>query len=672
MAHSFPSNASFGRNGEELFLSLKDEGVTPTFEDQRNLFFADSPRGRSIIRDAEQKIGRYQFGNTEFDGYNVRLFVSSDQDSIRTWESVLKPAPNELIVLFWNNEGLNIPFGSPFAFTATEGFAPEIGVGGRSIEEMFGADDHGFTLLAGEKVRTTIEHFKNYRHPSRDQRWFGALWSPLTDDRALNVFVETSALVGQGYDKALGVLSFITELNHSIYQSVITSLPNPFELMEQMEKIVSDNLYHMVDEALSSKVATQAFDFAEQGQAMISYVTSLVEEALDSIPTVEYLARSFWVRLNERYEYEEPPEGEYEFDPRDFEAAKREFEEQIYYTVASPENLKKIAGGMFEDLSKHSEELIVLAIAAPTIGLSYFILGTVWQIIYDIVSAIVMIAQLGYYAVGGIYSYLTAPEVNTEDWANMDEETMNSLFPSFDEEARTKFINEDLPKIIEDIRAFTRPLMADFIHQPRYYGQMVGDFIAENILANTVDGAFWLLTTPYPKNEGFFSKLWWVIKQYFNLGAMLGPIIVDIVLLFCSGGASGVFSGAAKLGKVDKVSDILRYTQRSVDAIKSASRYTQIIEMIPLRLRTKIFELFERLWMWVADIVEVIKDVFKFVNNKLPEAKRLPTENIDELARLFDKWNDRLQIAGLVAALGLLFFGPTTQINEEGKVALSE
>jgi hypothetical protein len=435
---------------------------------------------------------------------------------------------------------------------------------------------------------------------------------------------------------------------------------------------VKDSLFSKVESILSSKFKSDAFDFTEEGGILVDYVTSLVDDAANSIPSVDYLMQLFWTKLTQRYDYTDPISSDYNFSPKDFEEAKQIFEEQIILTVASPRNLKKIGGGIFGDLQKHQSEIGSLIVGAPIVGGPLFIIGTLWQIIYDIVSALIMIAQYGYHAVGGVYSYLTAPATDEETWAQTDEGTMNSLFPSFDEAARKKFIDEDLPKIIEDIKAFVKPLMEDFIINSKYYGQAVGDFIAEKILANTADGVFMVMTTPYPSNGGFFSKVWWVITQYFNFGAMLGPLIVDVALFFCSGGVAGVFSAAAKIGKIDKLGDALRFTQRTADTIKATYHFTEIINMIPARLKVILTELFEKLWNWVGNIVEQIKSVLRLVNDSLPAAKKLSPDRIDEYAEALDKWYDRVQLINLLVAIGLLVFGTDTKVNSEGKLALNE
>jgi hypothetical protein len=248
-----------------------------------------------------------------------------------------------------------------------------------------------------------------------------------------------------------------------------------------------------------------------------------------------------------------------------FSEAKERFEKALFADLTSSDNISSTLKKFIEDAKKNKQSLKDLAIGGATVGSSAFIIGTVYQIIYDIINAFVTIVKYIVYgvqvAVTKVYSAITE---DTTLEPVIDKSVLTRFITEFD---LSEFLTEDIPNMIEGLYEFATHLIDDFIKNAEKYGQMVGYYIRE-IVSGSVSGSMSLFFTPYDANASLSDRIVWSITQWFNMGTLLGPIIVDIVLLFCSGGTTGVISAASKFGKIDKIADVLKFTKYSEEVLE--------------------------------------------------------------------------------------------------------
>jgi hypothetical protein len=246
-----------------------------------------------------------------------------------------------------------------------------------------------------------------------------------------------------------------------------------------------------------------------------------------------------------------------------------------------------------------NSRVLKFAAAGAVVGSVAFTVGTVYQIIYDIVDAFVQIIKYTGAGIGYLYGAardtLTAAATEPEAaLAPASDETVLSLFSGFDVEA---FLTTDLPMLIADLRTTALGIVDDFIENAHRYGEAAAEFLTR-VLGQGAETTLSVLFDAYEASASVLDRMLYAVKQWFSLGTMLGPMIDDIVLMFCWGGASGVASAAAKLGKLDEIGDALAFTRRAAGAIEHLPVYERVVGLINRspRLRTTIARLFEALW----------------------------------------------------------------------------
>jgi hypothetical protein len=126
-----------------------------------------------------------------------------------------------------------------------------------------------------------------------------------------------------------------------------------------------------------------------------------------------------------------------------------------------------------------------------------------------------------------------------------------------------------------------------------------------------------------------------------------------------------VVSAAAKLGKIDKIADLLKFTQISADAITGLTHYQKIVSKIPPRLTKLIERLFEQLWNSVGPAVEQIKDLIRAAYKTFPDKDKLP--DVEVITKMVDKWYERCEILNFFIGIITLLSGES-KINEKGEL----
>lgn len=403
------------------------------------------------------------------------------------------------------------------------------------------------------------------------------------------------------------------------------------------EKILDENSTPLVFDhrELFSKVQTK-FSF------LFDYLGNEIEEVPFLVrQSAEWLQDSYIVQLSD---------------------AKRSFEMSLAKEVVNLDSLGETFRALLKDTADHLEEFGALAIIGSTIGGAVFIVGTIFQIVYDIFNAFITIIKYAYY--GAKYAIsATADLLKKGEQPAVDSNVLASLISAFDLQS---FLTNDLPEIFWGTLEFAKSIADDFITNAHQYGKTTGEYI-NLMFQNSVSGVTSMLFDAYDHSASVAQKIWWSIKQWFNLGTMFGPIIVDIALLFCSGGVSGVVSAAAKLGKVDKIADVMRFTKVAGSTIEGLAAYRQIVSRIPTRLSEIIYKLFQQLWDAAGGALDKIKDAMRKAYEMVSDKSELP--EFEEIAESVQSLYDKAEGVNFFIAIILMVFGGS--INEKGEFALS-
>jgi len=354
--------------------------------------------------------------------------------------------------------------------------------------------------------------------------------------------------------------------------------------------------------------------------------------------------------------------------------AKNKFDEALINSLTNTDNLDATVIGFIEDFKKNKEQLTDMALGGAIMGSACFTIGTIYQIIYDIVNTIVQLVKYSLaflqYLGGEVLEALQS--VEEEDNSHpYDVNIISSFFPSFDV---NKFLSEDLKPLVYGLRDLVLNILDNFIINASEYGTMAGNFM-HHIAQKSISGVLKLIFKPYDQNASFLDRLWWVVTSYFNIGTILGPIIVDLILLICSGGTLGVVSATAKFGKIAKVDKLFRFAKESAEGLQNLKLFTTLDKMIPAKLRALISKLLDDLWAaigsaWdaVKSIIERGKSYITIAYNELKNTDGLPS--LDSILKTIDNFYDGASLINFVISLYLILFGG--EINEEGNLVIAE
>lgn len=337
--------------------------------------------------------------------------------------------------------------------------------------------------------------------------------------------------------------------------------------------------------------------------------------------------------------------------------AKQRFEKVFYSELVNAKNISGVLKDIIDDYKKHEQEITELVVIGATAGTSAFVIGTIYQIFYDIISAFVTLIQYAYYGAVGLATYAYNAVAGESKEPAIDYAAITQFFTSFDLEG---FLTNDLPELADGVIQLCYDVLDDFINNAEKYGTLVANYVTD-ACGGVLSGTMSLFLQPYDSNASLPSRVWWGVTQWFNLGALLGPVIVDVILFFCSGGTGGVVSATTKLGKLEKVGDALRYTKKAMTLIEDIPAFANIIKKIPTRIKTLIIKIFQQLWDATGAFADKFKDLiiqaYKAANNSA-----LPS--MEEIALRIDDAYDTAEGINFFIAICLMFFGGS--INEEG------
>jgi hypothetical protein len=353
-----------------------------------------------------------------------------------------------------------------------------------------------------------------------------------------------------------------------------------------------------------------------------------------------------------------------------FAAARDAFLASLTGSLLDTESLGSVFSANLAALQARQRQIFDIAAAGAVVGSVAFTVGTVYQIIYDIIDAFVQIIRYAGAGIGYLYgaakdALIASATEPDEALAPASNETVLSLFSGFDVEA---FLTTDLPMLIADLRTTALGIVDDFIENAERYGEAVAEFLTR-VLGQGAETTLNVLFDAYDESASALDRMLYAVKQWFSLGTMLGPMIVDIVLMFCSGGSSGVVSAATKLGKLDAVGDALAFTRRAAGAIERLPVYDRVVSFVNRtpRLRTTIARLFEALWNAVGAVADRVKQLLA-VLYKAPEPDWPPLEDV---AVMVDTWYDRCSTVNFFAGILVMLSG-SADVDTDGNLVLAD
>jgi len=341
--------------------------------------------------------------------------------------------------------------------------------------------------------------------------------------------------------------------------------------------------------------------------------------------------------------------------------ANNVFQASLLSTVLSMQGLGQVVTDNARFAQAHQQQIRDLAIGGSVVGGTAFALGTVYGVIYDIVD---MFVQLIRYSFAGIrwmfYQGKAALDAALADdpCPPASDETVANWFPIFDLD---RFFAEELPELYESAKALSDAIRDDFIANAAHYGEMVGQYLV-SALGHSLEGTLALVFDPYDASAGYLKRIWYVVEQWFYLGSVLGPIIVDIVLTFCTAGGEGVVAVAMKLGKLDKLKDVFRVNKVGTEVVEAFTLFKRIVALFPdelARLAKVVSRVIEKVW----DAIGPIRDqLIKVLQNLQKQFKDV---DLDWWAAQIDQMYDRASSINFLVGLFLLVTG-NAAVDAEG------
>lgn len=427
------------------------------------------------------------------------------------------------------------------------------------------------------------------------------------------------------------------------------------ELNVIVEDIVSQHITTIVQQAKSKILNNDSSLIKIEKNDIINLLKGELEGLL--MPYYDQL------NIDELYSYISFAQNIYMLNyPLDLYLASMKFNEAFSKEFVSFDNVKKSFSGILDDFKDHYEDLGVISILSGAGGVLAFIIGTIIQIIVDIVNAFVTVVQYAYYGVEYSIKYISSTSVT--EFPFVDPFLISSLIEKFDLD---KFLSEDFPELIYLLKDFAFGIMKTFINEAESWGKSTARFI-HYIISNSVAGTISFVFDKYDKSASIFQKIVWGYSQWYNLGTIFGPLIVDVILLFCSGGVSGIFSGVSKIGKiakVEKLSKVFRF-DKYAKILESLSIYNDIRKNIPSRLEKLIIEIFEKIWNSSGKLIDKIKDWISSSYRRSTNTNDLP--HLDDVMKTFDTLYEKAEgINFFIFSLSMILGG---EINSEGQIEL--
>lgn len=284
---------------------------------------------------------------------------------------------------------------------------------------------------------------------------------------------------------------------------------------------------------------------------------------------------------------------------------------------------------VLKDLDQYREELGTVASIGTGGGFLAFAIGTFYQVGHDIINVFYEIGSYLLQGANAAYDYLSND-------VQVDPAIFLELWGAFDGCA----FKDGVLEIFGDLKAFIDSIIDSFIQNAEKFGRSIGQLL-HSVEKDIVKLIVTVTFEPYDKDAAIYTKVWWAIRQWYFLGTIFGPIVLDILLAICSSGSSGIISASskiAKLAKIDKFQDSLKMV-KIIKQLEALPMYNILKGKLPRSLKNNINKLFDQLWDAISGGVEIIKKWIKTAYKAASNKDELPPldDILDGIQHIYDK-----------------------------------
>ena len=552
-------------------------------------------------------------------------------------------------------EGMRRGFDGLLFVTSTEGLAdslasrchPAPGECCLFIDTAGGSGAPRCHLLLGDQARVALQRLLREPGGSRGHALVGKWVASLLDEgtsTTLQPLADLGTLRGTSRQLALAVLSFGFAF-YAVVALAMTLARRAVPTAEETPNLdtVSGGLESSLGEWIARHLtpeAQRAFaddDGTGERPDPPSFATdgfgldSVVPEALKTLPP---LVRRMWRALPDAAwafgVLAEELQNNYE-SSRFVEqaAAILQFQLALADSVLSMKGVSTVVQQNAAAIRANQDQLRDLALAAGNVGGTAFLAGTTWGVLYDLGDTLVTLVYYSFVGMRWVFHQQKAalelafgaveslgpPDVATDALAA--DETVAAWFPPIDLEA---LLTEELPALYRQVKAMCLALRDDFIANAAEWGRMAGEYLV-TLAGEGVNAALAAALDPYPADAGVMARIWYTVQQWFYVGSVLGPILVDIVLTFCTGGAEGVVSAALKLGKFGDLKTFFRVGETGTDAVRKLALFAYVERLVPDHLGQiagVLRRILEQAWHAVGPLTDQLLGIVGDLKASLP------------------------------------------------------
>ncbi len=401
--------------------------------------------------------------------------------------------------------------------------------------------------------------------------------------------------------------------------------------------------------------STKAFDVGQYATELSSGLLGKIDKAFKLLPDVGWVFEHFMTKLGEWYAGS---------DLIALMKANQTFKQEVVATILSKDTLADAFGSNLTTFTRNQQQIGDLAIGGAVVGSTAFVVGTVYGIIYDIISTFVMIIKYSFAGIKWVFRQgldAASSAMVPQDMAAVSDETVQSWFPSFDLKS---FFQQDLPEMCKLLVDLARKVIEDFKAHAAEYGRLVGSYVGK-AMGGALQGGLKLMFDAYDASASLLERVWYVIKQWFRIGSVLGPLVVDLILMVCTAGSGTVLSAAAKLSKVEKLGDAMRFLKLSRKAVESLDVYKRMVGMVPTRLITLVQKVIQKVWNAVGAVKDQVNDALRLAFGAKVDAP--DGDDVRWLLELVDVWYQRCSTLNFLIAIVLLITGGST-VDQKGQI----
>lgn len=282
-----------------------------------------------------------------------------------------------------------------------------------------------------------------------------------------------------------------------------------------------------------------------------------------------------------------------------------------------------------------------------------FAAGAVVQYIYDFVMTIVDLAFYAYYGI----QYLFSSPQKEEDSLGITPEIKEEFTPVFDIES---FLKKDIPELIKMLNTTIINILNDFIQRPSWYATIMAS--VHKVYIDTEDklvtALYEALFEKYPYQSAWTEKILWAYRQWYYAGAAIGPLIIDIILMFVPGGQ---VSGATKVAKGARIATCAT----RIEKLEAITDIKKIAHLIPEELMAWI----KRMVIRFNELIEYPKQLIeKAIEQAISTGQKLTEEENKKILAKVQQWKDMADNLNFFVSIVVYAFG-NGEINENGELA---